>query len=79
MYADYRVPTDLKPKAAPTGRAYWWADIVSRWDLVALDLSERHHVDLHDPAVLARPWPGIRGMILGLLRVDSHLATALRE
>ena len=42
------------------------------------DLAERYHVDLYDPAVLARPWPGVRSMILGLLSVDSRLANAVK-
>jgi len=56
----------------------WWADIVPHWGLVVADLSERHHVDLYDPQVLARPWPGVRSMILGLLSEDSRLANALK-
>jgi len=56
----------------------WWADIIPHWGLVVADLSERHHVDLYDPQVLARPWPGVRDMILGLLSVDSRLANALK-
>lgn len=80
-YPDYRVPASLKP-AAPTattaGRQVWWTDIVAYWDLVHRDLAERYHLDLHDPAVLARPWPGVRNLILGLLTEPSRLAHALR-
>jgi len=46
---------------------------------VCLDLSERHSLDLYDPAILARPWPGVRGMILGSLTdPTTRLFHALR-
>jgi hypothetical protein len=61
------------------GRAYDWPDIVPHWREVTLDLSEIHHIDLHDPAVRARPWPGVRTMIFGLLSADSRLAHALER
>lgn len=80
-YPDYRVPAGLKPKpptTTSTGRQVWWIDIVTRWDLVHRDLAERYHIDLHDPAVLARPWPGVRTLILGLLSEPSRLANSLR-
>lgn len=67
----------MKP-VADTGRSIWWADIVPHWGLVIADLAERYHVDLYDPQVLARPWPGVRAMILGLLSVDSRLANAVK-
>ena len=83
VYPDYRVPAELRPPAPSAvgtsgGRTVWWADIVPLWHLVARDLAERYHLDLHDPAVLARPWPGIRNLILGLLSEPSRLANALR-
>lgn len=79
-YRDYRIPAALKPSApAPATRgSIWWADIVPHWGLVQRDLAEKYQLDLHDPAVLARPWPGVRGLILGLLTEPSRLATALR-
>ena len=78
LYPDYRVPPELKPAAAKAGKPVWWGDILANWNAVVLDLSERHGVDLYDPAVLARPWPGVRSMILGLLQVDSRLANAMK-
>ncbi|MGV8972915.1 MAG: hypothetical protein ACOH10_11385 [Rhodoglobus sp.] len=78
IFPDYRTPPGLIHPKAATGRAYWWADVVGHWDLVIADLAERFGIDLYDPAVLARPWPGVRTLILGLLRVDSRLANALR-
>lgn len=63
----------------PAGRPIWWSDIVAHWGAVTADLAERYRVDLYDPAVLARPWPGVRTMIFGLLSVDSRLANALKE
>lgn len=81
VFPDYRVPPALKP-AAParttTGRSIWWADIVPHWDLVARDLADRFGIDLWDPVVLARPWPGVRTLVLGLLSEPSRLANALR-
>lgn len=56
----------------------WWWDIVQHWGAVCADLSQLHHIDLHDPTVLARPWPGVRDLIFDLLSVPtSRLAVAL--
>jgi hypothetical protein len=81
MYVDYAIPHNLKPKAVlpASGRPIWWADITPHWDLVCADMAERYRVDLYDAAVLARPWLGVRAMILGLLAVESRLTTALRK
>lgn len=54
-----------------------WADIVPHWGLVHRDLLSRYRVDLYDPQVRARPWPGVRDLILGLLSEPSRLARAL--
>jgi hypothetical protein len=59
------------------GRDIWWTDIVQHWDLVLADLLQLYHIDLYDPAVLARPWPGVRARILGLLHEPSRLRDAL--
>jgi hypothetical protein len=79
-YPDYRVPAHLRP-AAPastkSGREIWWSDIVPRWGLVQRDLVERYQTNLHDPRVLALPWPAVRFLILGLLNEPSRLARAL--
>jgi hypothetical protein len=79
------VPASLRP-AAPqadetvTARPVTWLDLVERWDLVTYDLSRLHRVDLHHPDTLARPWPGIRSMILGLLGdPNSRLRADLEE
>jgi|GEM_PF-1637784 len=81
LYPDYRVPAHLKPAAPATDdrRSIWWTDIVGHWDLVIQDLAERYRIDLYDPAVLARPWPGIRTLILGLLSVPSRLSRAIEK
>lgn len=58
----------------------WWTDITTHWSAVVVDLSERHSLDLWDPAVLARPWPGICLMILDLVdSPSSRLAIALSK
>lgn len=63
-----------------TGRQVWLIDLVTRWDLVVRDLVAIYHVDLHDPAVLHRSWPGVRSLIFGLLsEPKSRLAAALRR
>lgn len=54
-------------------------DIVTHWDLVIRDLADRYTVDLYDPAVLARPWPGIRTLIYGLAEEPSRLSRALEK
>ncbi|WP_295035405.1 hypothetical protein [uncultured Microbacterium sp.] len=81
VYPDYRrPPKHLRPApaAAPAG-----ADIdnsilaiVTNWRLVVAELAERG-VDLYDPAVRARPWPGIRAMIFSLIGSPSRLREAL--
>ena len=52
--------------------------VVTHWRLVVADLAERFGIDLYDPAVLARPWPGVRTMVFSLLEMpDSRLHAAL--
>lgn len=82
-YPDYRpVPEELRP-AAPSIKAKTpridgsWLAIVKHWRLMAADLSQVHGIDLHDPAVLARPWPGVRTMIFSLLDSDTRIRRAL--
>jgi len=36
-------------------------------------------IDLYDPAVRARPWPGVRTLIFSLLETDTRLRAALRK
>ena len=45
--------------------------IVTHWRYVAVDLVTIHGVDLWDPAVRDRPWPGVRNLIFSLLEPDS--------
>ncbi len=45
--------------------------IVTHWRLVVADLLD-HGIDLWDPAVRARPWPGIRTLIFSLLEPGSN-------
>lgn len=52
--------------------------LLENWQIVTADLSLHHQVDLYDPAILARPWPGIRTMIFSLIdQPDSRLRAAL--
>ena len=52
--------------------------IVSQWRIVVAEMAEVYGLDLYDPAVLARPWPGVRTMIFALLdRPGSRLREAL--
>jgi hypothetical protein len=44
--------------------------IVSHWRLVVADLID-DGIDLWDPAVRARPWPGVRTKIFSLLDPGS--------
>lgn len=62
--------------AKPEGRAYAWFDFVSNWDLVVIDVATLYGLDLYDPAVLARPWPGVRTLILGLLEQPRSILRA---
>jgi hypothetical protein len=78
IFADYRpVPPELLEPAsprvadsdAPTIDRSWLA-ILSNWRLVVADLMDAG-IDLWDPAVRARPWPGIRTKIFSLLEPGS--------
>ncbi len=52
--------------------------LVGQWRIVVAELAEVYHVDLYDPAILARPWSGIRTMIFALIdRPGSRLRAAL--
>lgn len=52
--------------------------MVTHWRLVAADLLAIYGLDLYDPAVLARPWPGVRTAIHALYdHPDSRLRRAL--
>ena len=85
-YPDYRpVPADLRPAAASTTPAAKAPEvdgsvmaIVTHWRLVVSDLAEHFTIDLYNPAVLDRPWPGVRTMIFALLDMpESRLRRAL--
>lgn len=78
------MPAELKPEApaAPAGKAPS-ADvdgsllaIVTHWRLVVAELAERG-IDMYDPAVLARPWPGVRAVIFSLIDSDTRLRAVL--
>jgi len=52
--------------------------IAAHWRIVVAEMAEVYGVDLYDPAILARPWPGVRTMIFALLeRPHGHLRAAL--
>lgn len=78
------MPAHLKPGGitAPTDPAKVeidgsWTALVRHWPLVIADLSQIHGLDLYDPAVLARPWPGVRTLIFDLLDRPTRLREAL--
>lgn len=52
--------------------------IVTHWRVVVADLAQHFGVDLYDPSVLDRPWPGVRTMIFALLDMpESRLRREL--
>jgi hypothetical protein len=77
-YPDYLpVPEDLLPDTLtdPTQTPPPSIDdsitaIISAWRYVIADLLDLG-IDLWDPAVRARPWPGIRARLFSLLEPDS--------
>ncbi len=81
------MPEHLKPAAstaapAPEGKepavlAWSLTDLVRHWRLVEADLIKEYGIDLWDPAVRARPWPGIRTAIFSLIDSDTRLRRAL--
>ena len=78
-YPDYRTPPAHLRPAPPTASASSTVDntepelddsllaIVTNWRFVIADLLEHFHLDLYDPAVRARPWPGVRTAIFALI------------
>lgn len=51
---------------------------MTNWRLVVADLLQHFHLDLYDPAVLSRPWPGVRTAIFALIDTPgSRLRAAL--
>ncbi len=83
VYPDYRTPpASARPSmATPTVENNEPAidtslmAIVLNWRYVVADLIERG-LDLYDPAVRARPWPGVRTAIFALIDTPG---TRLRE
>lgn len=79
MYPDYRTPPahvrPAAPSAGPTSSVSAAEPdidgsliaLVSNWRFVIADLLEHFHLDLYDPAVRARPWPGVRTAIFTLI------------
>lgn len=54
--------------------------IVTHWRVVVADMARVYGLDLYDPDVLARPWPGVRTMLFALLDMpDSWLRRALAD
>ncbi|WP_141651297.1 hypothetical protein [Microbacterium sp. 3J1] len=85
-YSDYRrPPANLAPEpsappstAKPSDIDGSWLALVLHWRIVVAELMERG-VDLYDPAVRARPWPGVRTLIFSLLDTSPRLRAALRK
>ena len=79
------MPAELRPAPPKEAAAATAADVdgsllglVTHWRLVIAEMAEVYGVDLYDPAVLARPWPGVRTMIFALLeRPGGRLRGAL--
>ena len=79
-YPDYLpVPQEMLPEAptvdsgAPQGVPVVDGSLLAiaeHWRLVVADLMERG-IDLWDPAVRSRPWPGVRTLIFSLLEPGS--------
>lgn len=63
-----------KPAAADIDGSF--LALVNNWRLVVAELAERG-IDLYDPAVLARPWPGVRAVIFSLLDSNTRLRAVL--
>lgn len=70
----------MKPRnEAKEAKRVGWKEILEAWDLVVPDLAEVYGVDLYDPALKRRPWPWLRGLLMGLIstpnsRLSRHLA-----
>ena len=78
MPADLRpeMPTAAsKPQPAVEVDGSLYA-VTANWRLVIAELMERG-IDLYDPAVLDRPWPGVRALIFSLLDSDTRFRAVL--
>ena len=79
------MPAELRPPPATTTAGGKPSEVdgsllglIGQWRIVVAELAEHYGVDLYDPVVLARPWPGIRTMIFALVdRPGSRLKAAL--
>ncbi len=84
-FPDYRgVPDELRPERLQVAEKVpgqqidlTMLSLIREWRTVIADLARHYHVDLYDPAVLARPWPGVRTMIFALLEEPTRLRAAL--
>lgn len=83
IYEDYNPPAESLAMAASTDSApakrevdFTLYGLLSNWRLVVDELG-RLGIDLYDAEVLARPWPGIRTVIFGLLDRDTLLRAVL--
>lgn len=78
------MPANLKPEAVATPASagdkpdvdWSLAGLITHWRIVVAELANRG-VDLYDPAVLARPWPGVRTQIFSLIEQPTALRRAL--
>jgi hypothetical protein len=83
----YRLPARFSQAAeagstapATPPRRVGWADLLPLWADVVRDLAALYHVDLTDPGVIARPWPPIRQLVVGLPNEPaSRVRAALTE
>ena len=84
-FPDYRTPpADVRPEAVSEAPAAGSGDVdytilglVSHWRVVVAEMLLRGGVDLYDPVVRARPWPGVRTAIFALIDTPGSMLRAV--
>jgi len=68
-----------EPDAAEAAQLTWW-EILSRWQLVQLDMHQTYGIDMGDRDLLrSRSWPWLRLRVVGLVsEPGTRLQRALR-
>lgn len=79
MPSDLLPPPPVPAAAGTQGQpATDWSllGLICQWRVVVAEVAEVYGLDLYDPAVRRRPWPGIRTMIFALLDRPGGLLRA---
>ena len=75
IYAEYRVPEDVKPTPpTPSGASTWWV-LLSNWEYVEADLQQYYQVSTLTHA--QHPWPWMHTLICRLADIPESRVSRL--